>query len=267
MMDCHRIEKGLALPSPKSNFGQDVLQRLYRNVQDYENEYGAGLPSIAARQAVAEYVEFHRSIGCETCEEAVTLQESSSEPIAGTKKVSKPSELDFEELARSRHSVRQFTGDPVDLGLIKQAVAIAQTAPSVCNRQSGRVYVALDRETRNRVLSFQNGNTGFGDLAGAVLIVTSDMRIFQDIGERNQCWVDGGLFTMTLCFALHSFGLGTCMLNWCQSAEMDKKMRSAAGIPDHDAVITMMAVGYTESEYSVAVSPRRSVDSILQVVE
>jgi hypothetical protein len=47
-------------------------------------------------------------------------------------------------------------------------------------------------------LSYQNGNSGFGHTVPALFVITSDMRIFEKSGERNQGWVDGGLFAMAL---------------------------------------------------------------------
>ena len=52
---------------------------------------------------------------------------------------------DFRAFAQSRHSVRWFSDATVDLGVIKQAISIAQTAPSACNRQATRVKIIKDK--------------------------------------------------------------------------------------------------------------------------
>ena len=104
----------------------------------------------------------------------------------------------------SRRSVRQFDGRPVAEEVLQKAVRIAQQAPSVCNRQSARVFASNKREKMDEMLQFQNGNRGFGDRLGAVIVIASDMRAFTSLGERNQCWVDGGIFAMSMALALHS---------------------------------------------------------------
>ena len=114
-------------------------------------------------------------------------------------------------------------------------------APQHC--RSARVHIAFSRERIARVLSFQNGNAGFGDTLGAVVIVTTDIRAMNSLGERNQCWVDGGIFAMSLAYALHGLGLGACMLNWSQTRERDIALREAVGIPESEAIVTMIGVG------------------------
>jgi nitroreductase len=111
-------------------------------------------------------------------------------------------------------------------------------------------------------LSHQNGNRGFGYRAQGVLVITSDLRAFVNAGERNQCWVDGGLFAMSVVYALHSLGLGCCMLNWSMEAAADRAMRKEMGIPDSEAVITMTAVGHLKERFKVARSHRRPLHEI-----
>ena len=47
------------------------------------------------------------------------------------------------------------------------------------------------------------GNTGFDGEVQNYIVVTSDMSAFYDPFERNQVYVDGGIFTMALVEALH----------------------------------------------------------------
>lgn len=275
VMDCHRLEKGLALAAPKPGFGRDVIARLLHDVPEYERRFGPGLPSITAREALLEYEAFNDGCGQAIAPElkAFNRDRSAAEDVvaAGTIEVSREDlqpapGMDFERFAQSRFSIRNYTGEPVSIDAIERAVAIAQKTPSVCNRQSARVHVALGRDAISKALGWQNGNRGFGESVGALIIVTSDMRIFKDIGERNQCWVDGGMFAMSLCYALHGQGLGTCMLNWSQPMHVDQSMRRALGIPDNEAVITMLAVGHIPPKLRVAISPRRPTGSILRTV-
>jgi nitroreductase len=120
-----------------------------------------------------------------------------------------------------------------------------------------------DKEDIVRLLSFQNGNRGYGDQAGAVLLITADMRAFTMLGERNQAWIDGGLFAMSLNYALHSLGLGACMLNWSVEKGQDEALRAAFAIPEQEVVIMMMAVGHMPERLRVARSPRRPLKSVL----
>ena len=96
-----------------------------------------------------------------------------------------------------------------------------------------------------------------------LLLVTTDLTQFVTVGERNQCWIDGGMFAASLVYALHSLGLGTCCLNCSNDMAADRSLRIAAGIPDSEAVITMIGVGHLPDRLAVAQSPRRQVQDVL----
>ncbi len=163
----------------------------------------------------------------------------------------------------SRHSIRQFAPDPVPRALIEQAVVMAQKTPSVCNRQTSRVYAFDDPIERRQVLACQRGNAGFGHEIQVALVVTSDIEAFFTVGERNQCWVDGGMFAMSLVYALHSLGLGTICLNWSVEYPLDRRLHTVAGIPASQAVIMMIGVGFLPERLRVTQSPRKALDEVL----
>lgn len=272
-MDYHRIEKGLALRNPRLGFGSDVIERLLSMVPHYEGRYGAALPTKAARVALQEYMEFHsakdmrfpklegflsgRSLEVDELDTAGTL-------MVKREAIHRQSGIDFLGFANSRFSVRQFSGERVAVESIECAILAALKSPSVCNRQTARVHFFQAAELVEKILGFQNGNRGFGEQAGGLLVVTSDMRGFVSVGERNQCWIDGGIFSMSLVYALHALGIGSCMLNWSAEYPRDKALRRAANIPDSEAVIMMIAVGHMLDEFSVARSPRRAVSDVLR---
>lgn len=269
----HRIEKGLALPEPRLGFARDRMSSLFAKVADYETRFGPAVATRGARSALESYIAYHAALGINFSElEAHRIDASNIDNIpAGTINITRDeivasTSIPYRQFVQSRFSVRNYTGEPVTEEEISEAVQLASRAPRVCNRGTTKVYAAYDRELKTRILSYQNGNVGFGHLAGAVLIITSDLRGFTDFGERNQCWVDGGLFTMSLVHALHAQALGTCLLNWSVSSSRDRRMRRAIGIPDSDAVITLMAVGRLPEQFKVAISPRYPVESMLHKI-
>jgi hypothetical protein len=126
------------------------------------------------------------------------------------------------------------------------------------------VHAIFDSETRAKVLALQNGNRGFGHTAGCVIIVTSDLRTFSNSFERNQCWVDGGIFAMMLSLGFHDQGLGVCMLNWSADMDRDQDLRNTFPIPDHEAIITFMVVGPIPDHITVARSARIDTGDVLR---
>ncbi|WP_200947034.1 nitroreductase family protein [Lysobacter sp. Root494] len=272
-MDYHRLEKGMALPSPRYGFGRDVVIRLMRTIARYEREFGTADVTVFARGALAGYRRFNSAKIAPELEATIDrfLSECTSEPCGGVASLTAETLFPFESEAAqrfllSRHSVRQFDGRPIAHEVLQTAVRIAQQAPSVCNRQSARAFVSTERSKMDDMLRLQNGNRGFGDRLGAVIVVASDMRAFTSMGERNQCWVDGGIFAMSLALALHSLHVGACMLNWSVEPGRDRALRRLLKLDDNYAVITMMGAGYPPDSLVVAASPRRRTESIVSFV-
>jgi nitroreductase len=271
----HMLEKGLALPQPRPGFGRGYADEpvgfLLEEVPLLETDGLAGLESVGARSAMREYVHWHDARGHDLDDRVRSFAAGCSQGPGGTVRVSRTEILDraavnFEAFTRSRYSIRNFTGEAVSEESIRSAVAVALKSPRVCNRESRRVYAALDSAKRELLLAQQNGNRGFGHLAGAVLVITSELGSFIDFGERNQCWVDGGLFSMTLAYALHAQGLGTCMLNACNTSERDREIHRRLGISDSEVIVMFLAVGHIPESLSVAASPSPTVDQILKLI-
>jgi nitroreductase len=267
-IDSHRIEKGLSLPSTRPGFGRDVVLRLARYSEEHRARDLSRGPSERAASALRAYLHFHDENGLSepwmdgvrTIAEPHSLTHESH--LCGTVTVHRTDVLaaipaDIDRFFSARHSVRQFAPGPVSDVEIDRALTIAIRTPSVCNRQSWRVHDYATPEDITAVLAYQNGNRGFGQDIARLLIVATDLRTFTKPGERYQCWIDGGLFAMSLVYGLQSLGLGTCTLNCSTEWRRDVALRRAAAIPSHEAVIMMIGVGRLRETYRVARSPRR----------
>ncbi|MCX4666487.1 nitroreductase family protein [Streptomyces sp. NBC_01381] len=269
-MDTHRVEKGLAVPHPKPWFGKLIVRRVLHNASLYARLDGDANVCRAAVDAVEDYLDRNSELGAPEPEwaaqirRAVTGLHEQLQPaglLGGTKTVSretihKAGRLDSMDFFTSRYSIRDFAPEPVPQERIEAAVAAAQHTPSVCNRQSWSVHVFPRGPQAGAVLACQNGNTGFGHTASHILLITTDLRTFVYPGERNQGWVDGGMFAMSLIHAFHAQGIGTCCLNWSVDSRADRRLRTVAEIPAHENVIMMLAVGQLPEELRVATSWR-----------
>ncbi len=68
---------------------------------------------------------------------------------------------------------------------------------------------------------------------------------------------------MSLVYALHSLGLGSCCLNWSVEKEHDEKLHAVTGIPASEMVIMMIGVGALPDSLQVAQSPHKPVGTLL----
>ncbi|NOT69445.1 MAG: hypothetical protein HOP04_14310 [Methylophilaceae bacterium] len=171
----------------------------------------------------------------------------------------------FKDFFNSRYSVRNFSGLPIPAQDIVECISIAQKTPSVCNRQAWTVHAYSKKPDMERLLAIQSGSRGFGEQASTVLVVTCDLTRFVDVGERYQAWIDGGMFSMSICLAFHALGYGTCCLNWSKEHRDDIALRKVAVIKPEEQIIMLIAVGTLPDSFKVAYSARRPLQEVLQV--
>ncbi|MBF6671406.1 polysaccharide pyruvyl transferase family protein [Glutamicibacter sp. FBE19] len=169
----------------------------------------------------------------------------------------------FMDVMYGRRSVREFIDTPVDDAAISGAVQIAMQSPSVCSRQGARVHQFDDPETIKQLLDVQGGFYGF-NAPPRLLLVTADLDAFLFAPERNQPFVDGGLFMMSLLLGLTQMELGSCLLNTAMGVEKEQKIRNIVDIPENEVFIAFVAVGNFDKNVLVPRSKRVESDSILK---
>lgn len=272
----HYLEGGMAFPDVRLGYGQDKAKSVMQKLRSYNADFGNDETVAWAIATLASYFAYHRerdydlSALAEVFEDlksAIRLDETGA-CTGGTEAVTAAqiqtaSMIDFESFMHHRHSVRQYAPGPVDDETIARIVRNAQQCPSVCNRQTCKVYAINDVERVQRALTYQAGNAGFRQEIQTVFVVTSNMSEMNLIGERYQGWIDGGIFAMTLALAIHAQGLGACFLNWSVEPDQDRALRHHLGIPDDELVITMMSAGHMKDTFSVPVSHRKPLDEVL----
>lgn len=267
----HAIEKSLSFRDRKASSGWAVATELMHRLKRYESANN-GLRDFHAQAALNVLNQFEKASSYDCVEknvisEFVASRTENSKAPGGAKvflkedlqkgKLETPEDFFF-----SRYSVRDYSSESIDIGLVERAVALAAKSPSACNRQAWHVYFTDKRKEIDLALSHQSGNKGFGQEVPLLLLITADLRAFDNAGERYQHWIDGGMFSMSIIYALHSLGLGSCCLNWSKGPVSDIKLRKCVGIPDEESLVMMLAVGYPNASIKVCESPREGVDSI-----
>lgn len=273
----HVVEKGLTMPERRFSFGREVIMVLIQECNDFKNRYGTD--ELQVRQAVMilyEYLKVHQDNSVELDEElkskilrlikayqidTATVQGHSDPETYFSKK-----DGDFAEFAKSRYSVRNYSDKDVPVQLFDSVISLALHAPSACNRQPSRVFLVSDKEKIKAVLAVQNGNRGFGHLANKLLIVTVDLSGFIGLIERNLAWIDGGIFSMNLLYALHYYGIGACPLNWAVEPEKDRKLHKICDIPENHRIVLVVSCGYPKEEFNHPLSLRYNTDTCFKCV-
>lgn len=272
----HAIEKGLTYRNLRYLFGRariDELVRLLqlwkdRNNSTSDKRYQAGISVLERYITVHEdnninvdYLKLKIS-GLD-----VVKAVQGGEKTLNKKEVLDDKQADFYKFSHSRHSVRDFGDLKISIQDIKKAVDLAMTAPSACNRQSAKVYITDNENLIGQVLESQGGITGMANNISALILITADNQYFGYFDERNQTFIDGGIFTMNLLYSLTYYGIATCTLNADLSIENEIliKQLMKVGSASED-LIAFIAVGDYPEEFKIPISTRDTAEDILKVV-
>lgn len=276
-MAYHQIEKGLSLSEPRRGFGEKVIERLLNELSSFIAKYGLVTPAINSLASLEAYIEFNEQSGLDMSvlrtkvsnlhdlTDDVERYEEGGVIDINLKDVASARSSTFDQVFKSRYSIRHFTGLPIKQDDLLNAVKLSQKTPSVCNRQAWRVHIYTDKQNINELLDIQAGSRGFGDQSSALLVITCDLTRFVNVDERYQAWIDGGMFSMSLCLSFHYYGYGTCCLNWSKDRKDDIKLRAVSDILPEEQVIMMIAVGTLPENFKVARSPRRPIEDVLVI--
>ena len=267
VMGYHVLEKGLTMPRRRLGFGKGAVVHLMSLVASFESRFGADPQVEHAVGVLRAYRELHREWPEPMPRLDAFLAARGGVPAAVEPHVTRAAffaakDAPFPEFAASRHVCRHFAG-PVPRKMVEKAVEIAATAPSACNRQHARVHVVDDPALRDSIFALQGGTRGFGQDADKVLVVTADLSVVRWSWERHDCYVNGGIFVLNLCYALHYLGVAHCILHWSVPPEADRRAHELLGIPRNEAIVQVIACGAPPEEFDVAASPRLVASEII----
>ena len=271
---CHVIEKGMALPNTRLGFGEVKIKKLIEHSERYMLLKGEDKLILMVKSALRDYLYFHKGnesyVNVELIHQIELFNGDLCTNKLGGVEVLDHSDEDkatrsvFEKIVMGRRSVRQFSGEIIPLSTLKEALELAKNSPSVCNRQGWKFHLYHEKEKINSMLELQNGNSGFGSSGDKLLVITGDSRAFTRY-EQSQLFVDGGLVSMNIMLALHSFGIASCPLNTCLPFYMEAMLRRRGEIPPNEKLVMMIVLGGYRPKYSVAKSLKRDLNDIMRV--
>lgn len=247
----HTIEKGLSYSNYRAGFGKNNIRKMLELMEQYQREYDINATFYqTALSCLQEYVKKNKEYGVINYElaERINRLNGSANGYGGVIRVDKPDvtqieKFSFAEIMKNRHSIREFSDEPVDLELIKEAILLAQYTPSACNRQGWKTRIVADRERVLEVLQFQTGSQGFREQIDKLLLVTCDVRYFNRKREIFQPFIDGGMYAESLINSLFYKGIGSVPLSASLTSKNEKSVRELLGLNPSDVLILFIGVG------------------------
>ena len=270
----HRIEKGLIMKPRRDVFGKDYIVetvKCYANLIEVsgfteENRWagdvlGEYFSVVSASDLVIEQARAIYS--------AVEKVEDSSKLVPYLSEHRPALTVDFESLNnlfKRRRSVRWFENEEIPREILNKAIDSASYAPSACNRQPFRFVVSGSSSVASELAGMAMGSGGFRDNIPCLVAVVGQLNAYPDERDRHVIYIDGALCGMQLLLALEALGLSSCVLNWPDIEERERKISSRLDLESFERVIMLIAVGYPRKDGGIPYSQKKQSDELLSVV-
>lgn len=270
MLVMHALEKGISFTVKKESYGRDKAIDLVHKLERHISQYGVDDQVVSATNILAEYLKDPHSTKDSNCREKIRIFLSERaqlihENIGGAKPVVCPElGVSYEQLYdvfSKRVSVRNFSDKPLSNEEIEKAIRLAELTPTACNRQACRVHIIKSKTIIEEILQNQLGDQGWCSNADTLFIVTTISTYFGNVYERQQPYIDGGLFAMNLDMALHIQGIASCFKMYIRSPKFDRVVKIIANINENEIPIVLIFAGHYKEEITYSpLSKRNNID-------
>lgn len=274
--NAHSIEKGLTNIDFRIGFGEKAINSLFNYLNQYRDNnydlssyaYVFGISTLIAYSKKHKDYEFNtqkidiflakhqasKLVDSNNCKGALEITKKNAEYY---------SSLNFENLTSTRKSVRDYHASPIGIEKINKAIEIASHTPSACNRQPWNVKIVQEKSQVNKLLSFQRGLKNYGSNIESLLVIYTSYHHALSINERHQVFIDCGMFSMSLLYALHSTGIASCALNASLSIEDENSILEELMIRRNDKIIMFISIGNYPDKFKVCQSTKKNINSII----
>lgn len=150
--------------------------------------------------------------------------------------------MEVAECIEGRTSIRSFRADPVDDAVVKEALRMANLAPSAGNLQARDFIVVREARTKRALAEAAYGQD-FVRTAPVVIVCCANLERIGHYGERGRnlyCLQDVAAALQNMTLYLHSKGLGSV---WVGAFD-EEKARIAVGAPMSLRPVALMPLGY-----------------------
>ena len=147
--------------------------------------------------------------------------------------------MTFQELAHARYSVRSFRDMPIEAEKMSLILEAGRVAPTACNFQPQRIYVAKSAESREKLA--QVCRCTFG--APVILVVCYD----RERDWKNKLMpgyesgeTDAAIVCTHMMLQAFELGIGSCWVGYFNA----DAVKEALGLPENVTVSALLPMGY-----------------------
>lgn len=166
--------------------------------------------------------------------------------------------MEFSKLVDERRSCRNFIDEAVKKSDIEEIIKCALMAPSWKNSETGRYYVAIEKDTIQKVYDCLPDFNQKSSKNAAYIIATFKKGIS---GSGNDDWgcYDLGLQNSYLILKARELGYDTLIMG----LRDEDKLRNIFNIPDDEIMLPIIAIGKRKEE--LRLNPRKDLTEVLKI--
>lgn len=173
--------------------------------------------------------------------------------------------MDVFEGIKGRRSVRKYTAQPLEEGLIDELLDAARWAPSWANMQCARYIVVKDLGIKAKLVETMSPRNPARDAvanAPAVVVFVGKIDVSgykkgQPVDDKSWYMFDVGLAMENFCLAAHARDLGTVIIGSFDY----RKAGEVLAVPEGYRVVALTPVGYPEGESKAP--PRKEMSELV----
>ena len=147
--------------------------------------------------------------------------------------------MSFFELAKNRYSVRSFKKEPISQEHMALILEAGRIAPTACNNQPQKIYVAKSAEARGKLASVCRCTFG----APVILVVCYD----RERDWKNKLMpgyesgeTDAAIVCTHMMLQAFELGIGSCWVGYFNA----QAVKDALGLPENVTVSALLPMGY-----------------------
>ncbi len=171
--------------------------------------------------------------------------------------------MEFYEVLKNRHSIRQFVDKPVEPEKLKRILDAIQSAPSAGNLQAYKIYITQSQETKSALSEASMGQPSVSG-ASAVLVFCADKARssskYQELGEELFSIQDATIAAAYAQLAATSEGLSSVWIGAFDPLEVSRVVNAE---PYH-VPVALIPIGYAGQD--IRKTSRRPDDEMISEV-
>lgn len=151
--------------------------------------------------------------------------------------------MTFLELAKARYSVRSFKDQPIENEKLNLILEAGRIAPTACNNQPQKIYVAKSEDARAKLASVCRCTFD----APVILVVCYDrtrdwkngLMLGYESGET-----DAAIVCTHMMLQAAELGIGSCWVGWFNADQVSEVL----GLPENVTVSALLPIGYAADD-------------------